>query len=53
MKKIVDLYDGVVDFVALEILLRDDKTKLKISRQNKNQLSKRERPEALGPLDAI
>ncbi len=53
MKKIVHLYDGIVDFVALEIILRDDKTKLKIARQNKNQLNKRERPEALGPLDAI
>ena len=38
MKKIVHLYDGIVDFVALEILLRDNKTKLKISRQNENQL---------------
>ena len=34
-------------------MLRDGKTKLKISRQNENQLKKRERPEASGPLDAI
>jgi hypothetical protein len=34
-------------------LLRDNKTKLKISRQDENQLKKRERPEASGPLDAI
>ena len=34
-------------------MLRDNKTKLKISRQDENQLKKRERPEASGPLDAI
>ncbi len=34
-------------------MLRDDKTKLKIVRQDKNQLKKRKRPEASGPLDAI
>ena len=34
-------------------MLRDNKTKLKISRQDKRQLKKRERPEASGPLDAI
>ena len=34
-------------------MLRDNKTKLKIARQDKRQLKKRERPEASGPLDAI
>ena len=34
-------------------MLRDNKTKLKIARQDENQLNKRERPEASGPLDAI
>jgi hypothetical protein len=34
-------------------LLRDGKTKLKIARQDENQVKRRERPEASGPLDAI
>jgi hypothetical protein len=40
-KKILNLFDGVVDFVTFEIFLRDGKTKLKIFRQDKNQLKKK------------
>ena len=32
--KKVDIFDGVVDFIIFEILLRDNKTRLKIFRED-------------------